>query len=136
MEAVPRRNVVRLVAAALLVVVGLARGLGGFAMVLAGREVLGGAAADVVIRIAGFIAFVLSGAAFVAGVFLIRSGRGRLYVFGAATVILLFLDGVCNGWLLFGAPRFGGQLANGAVGAIILTLLAVGRTRDMEAWTR
>lgn len=130
MDVATQRNPVRLVAGALLVVVGLGRGLGGLAMVFAGSGVLGVAAADAVIRLAGVIAFVLSGCVFVAGVLLVRGGRQ--YAFGAATVILLFLDGVWNGWLLFGVPRLRGQLANGVVLVIILVLLAVARTQERK----
>lgn len=131
MESVTRRNPARLIAGALLVVVGLARGIGGFAMMARGTAVLGTtAASDAVIRIAGAIAFVLSGCVFVAGVFLVQGGRRRVYAFGATAVILLFLDGVWNGWLLFGAARLPGQLANGLVAAIIVAMLAVAQTWD------
>jgi hypothetical protein len=133
MEPVTQRNFPRLGAAALLVVVGLGRGLGGLAMVFAGTDVLGGAAAsDALIRIAGVVAFILAGCVFVAGVLLIRGGQ-RLFAFAAASIILLFLDGIGNGWLLFGAPRLRGQLANAAVAMIILVLLGVARAREGTA---
>jgi hypothetical protein len=131
MEHATQRNIPRLAAGALLVVVGLGRGLGGLAMVFGGSGVLGTAAAsDAVIRTAGVIAFVLAGCVFVVGVLLVRGGRGRLYGFAAVTVILLLLDGVWNGWLLFGTPRLQGQLANAAVAVIILALLAVAAMKD------
>lgn len=130
-ERAGRRNVVALAAGALLAVIGLARGLGGLAMVFSGAGVLGTAAAsDALIRIAGVLAFVLSGAVFVAGVLLIRGGRGRLYGFAAVAVIVLFLDAVWNGWLLFGTPRLRGQLANAVVAVIAVSLLVVARARD------
>lgn len=131
MESVTPRNPARLIAGALLVVVGLARGIGGFAMMAQGTAVLGTtAASDAVIRIAGAIAFILSGCVFVAGVFLVRGGRGRLYAFGATAVILLFLDGFWNGWLLFGAARIRGQMTNGLVAAIMVAMLAFAASRD------
>jgi hypothetical protein len=126
-----QRNRIRLAAGALLVVVGLARGLGGLAMVFSGGSMLGTAAAsDAAIRIAGVIAFILSGAVFVPGTLLVRGGGGRLYAVGAVAVTLLFLDGVWNGWLLFGTPRLRGQLANAVVAVIAVSLLVVARARD------
>lgn len=128
-----RRNMVALAAGALLAVIGLARGLGGLAMVFSGAGVLGTASApDAVIRIAGVIAFVVSGAVFVAGVMLMRGGRGRLYGFAAVTVIVLFLDAVWNGWLLFGTPRLRGQLANAAVAVIAVALLVAAAARSRK----
>lgn len=134
MERVARRNSTRLVAGGLLAVVGLARGIGGFAMMVQGSAVLGTAAAsDTVIRIAGLIAFLLSGCAFVAGVFLIRNGGRRLYGFAAAALVLVFLDSIWNGWLLFGTPRLQGQVPNAAVTVIVLAVMAVAAMKDRAA---
>ncbi len=113
--------------AALLVLVGAARSLGGIILILHGR------AADPAI-LAGPSTVLLLGAILAAvGVLGILSGigawrRNRLAWIGGIGFSLLFvLDGLLNGWLLFGAPRPIGTLSNAIVVAVTLALLVPGR---------
>lgn len=117
----------RWTAAALLMLVGLARSAGGTLLltrgaaldpaVLAGPTVTRGAGAGLVLVGLGLA---------VAGVQLLRRrpGAGRLAILA---LLVFVLDGLLNGTLLYGRPQVDGTLANALVVAVVLGLLWLAR---------
>ena len=110
-------------AALLLGIIGAARGLGGIALALHGR------AADPAILASPGRVLTLGALLTALGLFGVACGAGlwRLrragWIGGVAFAPLFFLDGLLNGWLLFGTPRPIGILANGLAAVILLALL-------------
>jgi hypothetical protein len=111
----------------LMVLLGLARGAGGLALLVRGP------AADPRIR-AGSLAVLVAGVLLVLlGVSLVVAGVGtvrRRRAFRAAGIVLTVLfvvDGLVNGVMLYGRPGIGGTLANVVVALVILACLGAGK---------
>jgi hypothetical protein len=111
----------------MLILLGIARGAGGVMLLKQGPETLDSIQAthDVVKGIGWGLVFI--------GLFAVISGLGVLlnkrpfYRMGFAAVVAFVLDGVLNGWLLFGKPGDIGTLVNVVVAGVIILFLLMGR---------
>jgi|SRR5690606_6099522 len=124
----------RVATATLLVLICGVRLIGGLAMVLRGAavsdEVLAG---DFSVRALGLLMLVIASVGVWAGIGLF-SRPDRWWRLGAWATAVLWADGVLNGFVLFGAPRVGGQVLNAGVATVLLVgLVLVGRRSRAEA---
>jgi len=115
-------------AAVLLLLVGVARTLGGIALMLHGRAADPAiVAAPSTVLLLGAILTAIGTLGVLCGIGVWRRDRPA-WIGGLVFAPLFLLDGVVNGWLLFGAPRPIGTLSNAVVAAVMLALLIPGRT--------
>lgn len=113
--------------AALLVLLGLARGAGGVVLLVSGAaadsRIAAGAAA---VGVAGVLLLLISLALVVAGVGLAKVNRA-FWRFGIGSLVAFVIDGAVNGAVLYGRPGVGGTVANVIVAALIALCLLAGR---------
>lgn len=115
-------------AASLLILVCGVRLVGALAMVARGAEVTSEVAAgDLGVRALGVLMLVIASGGVGAGIGIFSNAR-RWWRTGIWATVALWADGVLNGFVLFGAPRPGGQALNAAVAILLITsLVVVGR---------
>ena len=123
----------RFAAAGLLILVCGVRLVGAVAMLLRGAavsdEVLAG---DLSVRALGALMLVIAGVGVRAGIGLL-SRADRWWRVGVWATAALWADGVLNGFVLFGAPRPGGQVLNAIVATVLIaSLVWVGRRSRAE----
>lgn len=123
----------RFTTAGLLILICGVRLIGGGAMVLQGAavsdEVLAG---DFSVRALGLLMLVIAAVGVRAGVRLF-SRADRWWRLGVWATAALWVDGVLNGFVLFGAPRVGGQVLNAIVATVLIGgLVLVGRRSRVE----
>ena len=123
----------RFTIAGLLILICGVRLFGGVAMLLRGaavsNEVLAG---DLSVRALGLLMMVIAGAGLRAGVGLFAKPE-RWWRVGVWATIALWVDGLLNGLVLFGAPRVGGQVLNTIVAMVLIGgLVLVGRRSRPE----
>ena len=113
--------------AILMLLLGLARGIGGLLLLTRG------AGADAKIRAGGTGVAATAAALMLLGAALAVTGagvlqRGRLaWVMGCVLTVAFVLGGIVNGIVLYGRPQAGGSLANVVVAAVILVCMWRGR---------
>lgn len=123
----------RIIAAALLAIVAVARGIGGVVLAVRGpiavdSDLIGQGAA----RMLGLGLLVVSVLALVAALGLIRKHRWAAPVAIVAPLAFV-VDGALNGYLLFGQPGARGTAVNiGAAGAIIGFVLLAKRRGELR----
>ncbi len=121
------RRVSLSIGAALMLLLGLARGAGGVALLLKGVS------ADPRIRATGPAAAGIGAALLVLGLVLVVSavgvfrGRRPFWLLGVAGTVAFVIDGLINGTVLYGRPGAGGTTANLAAAAAILVFLLLSR---------
>jgi len=118
----------RFTIAGLLILICGVRLFGGVAMLLKGaavnNEVLAG---DLSVRALGLLMMSIAGVGLRAGVGLFTKPE-RWWRVGVWATIALWVDGLLNGLVLFGAPRVGGQVLNTIVAMVLISsLVLVGR---------
>ncbi|HEY8469198.1 MAG TPA: hypothetical protein VIL18_06125 [Longimicrobiales bacterium] len=92
-------------------------------------EVLAG---DLSVRALGALMLVIAGVGVRAGIGLL-SRADRWWRVGVWATAALWADGVLNGFVLFGAPRPGGQVLNAIVATVLIaSLVWVGRRSRAE----
>lgn len=122
-----RKPISLLIGAVLMILLGLARGIGGLIILIQGKAALSNIKTDETVLI------FLSIGLIVIGVFEIISAVGvyylkRKYWFLGIVVTLLFvIDGAINGYFLFGKPGDQGTVVNLIVAIIIITFLLLGK---------
>lgn len=106
-----KKNLV-VIGAILAVLVGIGRGIGGFTLAISSGSSVEKAVGTGLIVVALWL--IVTG-----GVFAIsRSGSMRKWL--TIGVVLFLIDGLVNGFILFGAPLLNGQLINISLSALIL----------------
>jgi hypothetical protein len=114
-------------ASVLLLLLGLARGYGGLALVRHGASAVGSdRISDRVATLLGMGLIAVSFAALMASVGIMRR-RVWGWRLGMIVPVVFVLDGVLNGFLLFGRPGGRGTLINVAAAALIIYCLWVVR---------
>ncbi len=114
-------------AAGLLFLLALVRGIGGLLLIINGQGVLTEAKApDYVMRAMGAGLVLVACLAATAGVLLLRH-KPFGFTLALGALLAFVLGGLVNGALLFGRPRLAGTAANTAVALIILACVSAGR---------
>jgi hypothetical protein len=111
----------------LLILLALARGAGGMVLLARGGaavEATGVASRTAALLGAGLL--VVAAAAFAAGAAVLRRHRWG-WRLGITAAIAFVLDGVLNGFVLFGHPGAGGTAGNALAAGVILACLWAGR---------
>lgn len=119
----------RIAAAVLLILLGLARGIGGIVLAMGKPQPLESAlVGPSVARVLGMGLLVVALLAFVAAIGLFAR---RVWAPTVALVAptLFVLDGALNGYLLFGKPGAGGTLGNVFVAVAIIGFVLLARRR-------
>jgi hypothetical protein len=117
----------------LLVALGIARGLGGTLLLLHGSVTDRAITAPPgVVSGVGCGLVAVGVLALAAGTAALLRRRGSILL-GIAAIAAFLIDGVLNGWLLFGSPRWIGAAVNLAVGALIAGMLLAGRKGSAPA---
>ena len=116
-----------LTGAVLMILLGVARGSGGAILLLRGPATDSGIRASPSSALfLGMLLLVIALGLVVVAIGVLRGSR-RGWLGGAWLVIAFVLDGMLNGYVLYGRPGAGGTLANLAVAALILLCLYFGR---------
>ncbi len=117
------------IAAILMILLGLARGLGGIILLLQGKSTLPEIKTSETVLVFLAAGLILIGTLEIIsaiGIFFLK----RIYWFMGLVVTLLFvIDGVVNGYFLFGKPGEGGTLINLAAAAVIISFLLIVRAK-------
>jgi len=117
----------RILPAISLLLLGLARGLGGVALVANGAGVdTGITGTPAAVRFSGLTLCVVAGLAIVAGAGVWTRRRWGAWL-GIVTSVLFFVDGLLTGTLLYGAPRASGTVVNAIIALGLVALLFLGR---------
>ncbi|MFZ5946422.1 MAG: hypothetical protein ACOYU5_00480 [Stygiobacter sp.] len=110
----------------LMILLGLARGIGGIILLIQGKTTLSNIKTDESVLI------FLSIGLIIIGIFEIISAVGIYYLkrkywfLGIAVTVLFVIDGAINGYFLFGKPDDQGTLVNLFIAIIIITFLLIG----------
>lgn len=105
------------VGAVLAVLVGIARGLGGFSLIYTHTDGL---------ETGVGVGLVIVGLWLIITATALLANTRRQDIFRKALtagVVIFWIDGIINGFLLYGAPQVSGQIINAAVSIIILLCL-------------
>jgi len=110
-----------------MMLLGLARGGGGIALLLRGGEL------DPKIQATNAAAYAVGLGLVLLGGVLIASGLGLLrgvrvfWTVGVAAVLVFVVDGAINGYVLYGHPGDRGTVVNMITAALIVTCLVLGK---------
>ena len=116
-----------IIGALLMILLGLARGIGGIILLIQGKTTLPNMNTNETVLI--FLSFGL----ILIGIFEIISAVGIYYLkrkywfLGIVVTILFVIDGAINGYLLFGKPGDQGTVINLIAAIIIITFLLLGK---------
>jgi hypothetical protein len=106
-----------------MIIVGLIRGIGGFLLIHNGNSVIEGPSHLLPVRMFTLmgIGLIIVLIFFAAAAFFILSKKSKTgWVLSWVAIAIFLLDGIINGYILFGGPKFQGQLIN-----IIASLLII-----------
>ncbi|MFO0582676.1 MAG: hypothetical protein U0229_10405 [Anaeromyxobacter sp.] len=109
-------------AALVLIVLGLARGAGGVALLVGGPAAVGSAADEGVARLLGAVLVAVGAMALAAGFAALR-GRPAMFPLALGAVVLHVFAGFVNGAIRYGRASPAGTVANLGVGLLALWLL-------------
>ncbi len=122
-----KKPIALIIGSILMILLGLARGIGGLVLLLQGSETLPGIQSNETVLIFLAAILILIGITEIIaaiGVFLLRKG----YIFlGIVTTIIFVIDGAVNGYFLFGKPGGQGTIVNIIAAAIIISFLLAGK---------
>jgi hypothetical protein len=113
-----------------MILVGIFRGTGGFLLIIQGKMVNTGleiSASGNQTVIAGTGLIIVLILFLISAFFLLKDQSKTGWNTGWIAITFFILDGLLNGYLLFGAPRMQGQLINVIVGILIGISLILGR---------
>jgi hypothetical protein len=124
---VAKRSTPTIVAAVLLLLLGLARGVGALALISRSEAALSVSKASA--HVNAWVALGLLAVALLAlasGIWLLR-GHAGARALSVLTLVLFVAGGAANGLVLFGAPRPQGVLLNVAYGAVVVSFIVWGQ---------
>jgi hypothetical protein len=122
-----RKPISLIIGAVLMILLGLARGIGGIILLIQGKATLSNIKTDETVLIFLSIGLILI------GIFEIISAVGIYYLkrkywfLGIVVTVLFVIDGTINGYFLFGKPDDQGTAVNLIAGIIIITFLLLGK---------
>ena len=120
-----KKPVTILITVVLMILLGLARGLGGVVLIMDGKSVYPETTASPnALVILGIILLVICISEIVAAVG-IYALNNKYRIFGFVATILFFIDGLLNGYVIFGSPQGGGTAANSVYALIIIAFLVM-----------
>ncbi len=118
------------IASILMILVGILRGYGGFLLIIRGKMLTTGleiSASGNQTIIAGSGLIIVLILFLISAFFLLKDQSKTGWNTGWFAITFFILDGLLNGYLLFGAPRIQGQLINVIAGILIGISLILGR---------
>ena len=122
-----KKPVVILISVVLMMLLGIARGLGGVVLIINGKEAVPESAlSQSVMTVLGILLLVICVLEIVAavGVYVLNK---KMWYAGIITTILFLFDGMLNGYLLYGSPQAPGTAANFVYALIIIAFLLLSR---------
>lgn len=122
-----RRPITLIVGSLLMILLGLARGLGGIVLLLQGKTVLPDIKTNETVLIFLAIGLILIGIFEVISAVGVYFLKRKYWFLGIVITILFVIDGAINGYFLFGKPGDQGTVINAVAAIIIITLLLLGK---------
>ena len=110
-----------------MILLGLARGIGGVILLIRGKETLPDIIASDMIVQSLALGLILIGILEIISAIGILFIKRAFWILGIAITIAFVIDGAVNGHLLFGKPGDLGTLANLTVAIVIISCLYIGR---------
>lgn len=122
----------RWIASVLMILLGLARGVGGAILIRGGKGTLPDSpASPSTLLVVGLFLVAIGLVEVIAGLG-VAARRRRFWALGIAATVAFVVDGAINGLLLFGRPGAGGTVVNLAVALVIFTCLVLSRHQARE----
>lgn len=120
----------RIAGSILMILLGLARGAGGVALLVQGASADPRIqASESAISVLGVMLVALGAALVIVAVGVIRR-KAHAWFAGIGLVLAFVVDGALNGYVLYGRPGDAGTIVNGIVAALIVACLVLGRAVD------
>lgn len=116
-----------LIGSILMILLGLARGVGGLTLLMQGKSALPNIiASESTIRILAVGLIMIGVLEIISAVGVLRLKR-FFWIFGIAVTLAFVIDGAINGYFLFGKSGEGGTIVNSLVAIFIIGCLWIGR---------
>lgn len=116
-----------IIGATLMILLGLARGIGGITLLIQGKNTLSNIIASentIQILASGLILIGLLEIISAIGVFRLKR---VFWILGIVVTVAFVIDGAINGYYLFGKPGDQGTIVNGIVAILIISSLLIGK---------
>lgn len=125
------KNRYLIIASVFMIIVGLFRGIGGLLLILNGKGVTDDPSDLLPVRMFSLVAIglIIVFIFFAVAAYLTLSRKDNVgWVLSWIAIVIFLLDGVINGFILFGKPRFQGQLINIIASLLIAIPLILAKT--------
>ena len=122
-----RKPISLLIGVILMILLGLARGLGGITLLLKGKATLPDIKTNETVLIFLAIGLILIGIIEIISAVGVYFLKRKYWLLGIFVTVLFVIDGAVNGYFLFGKPGDQGTVVNLIAALIIITFLLLGK---------
>ena len=122
-----KRPISLIIAAVLMIILGLARGIGGIVLLLEGKSTLPDIKTNETVLIFLAVGLIIIGVMEIitaVGIYLLKK---KFWMLGIIITVLFVIDGAINGYFLFGRPGAQGTVVNLIAAIIIITFLLLSK---------
>jgi hypothetical protein len=122
-----KRPISLIIAAVLMIILGLARGIGGIVLLLEGKSTLPDIKTNETVLIFLAVGLIIIGVMEIitaVGIYLLKK---KFWLLGIIITVLFVIDGAINGYFLFGRPGAQGTVVNLIAAIIIITFLLLSK---------
>ena len=122
-----KRPISLIIAAILMIILGLARGIGGIILLLEGKSTLPDIKTNETVLIFLAVGLIIIGVMEIitaVGIYLLKK---KFWLLGIIITVLFVIDGAINGYFLFGRPGAQGTVVNLIAAIIIITFLLLSK---------
>ena len=122
-----KRPISLIIAAVLMIILGLARGIGGIILLLEGKSTLPDIKTNETVLIFLAVGLIIIGVMEIitaVGIYLLKK---KFWLLGIIITVLFVIDGAINGYFLFGRPGAQGTVVNLIAAIIIITFLLLSK---------
>src|SRR5690554_1448336 len=122
-----RRPISLIIGAVLMILLGLARGIGGIILLIQGKTTLSNIKTDETVLIFLSIGLILIGIFEIISAIGVYFLKRKYWLLGIVVTVLFVIDGAINGYFLFGKPGDQGTVVNLIAAILIITFLLLGK---------
>ena len=122
-----KRPISLIIASILMIILGLARGIGGIILLLEGKSTLPDIKTNETVLIFLAVGLIIIGVMEIitaVGIYLLKK---KFWLLGIIITVLFVIDGAINGYFLFGRPGAQGTVVNLIAAIIIITFLLLSK---------
>ena len=122
-----KRPISLIIATILMIILGLARGIGGIVLLLQGKSTLPDVKTNETVLIFLAVGLIIIGVMEIitaVGIYLLKK---KFWLLGIIITVLFVIDGAINGYFLFGRPGAQGTVVNLIAAIIIITFLLLSK---------